>query len=317
MAPDAIAVGVDVSVRSVYRWLEQYENARVPEDCEDDYRPGRPEMVGAAEEDAVVDLFAEGAEPTRRDVQQAVYAATGTEIGLGTAATTIHRALGLRYLSKKFVPQLSAKQIKRRHLFAREHGEDDWHVALFADEKTFEVGHQERMAWMDPDERIVVPHSAHPPKVQVWGAVGHYFKSELYFFTETLDADKLCTILHEGLPPTASRDCPRDRLHKWILVHDNDPKYKSRKAQKLLDTLAPDRLRDWPANSPDLNPMEDVWSELQRLVNRQKSTTIEELRAAIVDAWSTIDFHRIRCFTSSMPHRIEKLRRVRGASTGY
>ena len=68
-------------------------------------------------------------------------------------------------------------------------------MALFSDEKTFEAGHQQRKAWQRPKHRMVICRSGHPPKVHVFAAVGHFFRSEPVFFNGTLDKDKLCKIL--------------------------------------------------------------------------------------------------------------------------
>jgi len=311
-----IADGIGVSERTVRRWLSLFQGARVASECVFEGHHGRPSVLGKAEEKAVKGVFRAVDEPTRSDVQQAVHEATGLEIGLCTAAKAI-KGIGRRYLAKLREPELSPVQIKRRLQFAAAHRHQDWTMALFSDEKTFEAGHQQRKAWQRPKHRMVIRRSGHPPKVHVFAAVGHFFRSEPVFFNGTLDKDKLCKILRKQLPPTASADCPNESLGGWILVHDNDPKFTSHKAQALLDSLAPDRIRDWPANSPDLNPIENVWSQLQLVVNRKKPKNVKQLKRAIRRAWSNLDFKQIRKLTSSMPARFKALRAAHGGGTGY
>ena len=47
-------------------------------------------------------------------------------------------------------------------------------------------------------------------------------------------------------------------------------------------------LEDWPSYSPDLNPIEHVWSWMVSFVNRQAPTSKRELEAAVLLAWDRL-----------------------------
>ena len=68
-------------------------------------------------------------------------------------------------------------------------------------------------------------------------------------------------------------------------MQDNDPKHTAKITTDLLDGIAPDRIGDHPPNSPDLNPMEDVWSYLDGTVKKKRVRSLDGLQRALTKAW--------------------------------
>jgi transposase len=52
--------------------------------------------------------------------------------------------------------------------------------------------------------------------------------------------------------------------------------------------------KKWPANSPDLNPIENLWNWLKNTVAEDQPNTQEELRAALTKAWGLISISFVR-----------------------
>ena len=79
--------------------------------------------------------------------------------------------------------------------------------------------------------------------------------------------------------------------------------------EQNIDILGP-----WPGNSPDLNPIENLWSILKRRVD--KLTNSDKLQALIKQEWADISQDVAQKLIDSMPGRIAEIlkRRVNTAN---
>jgi Transposase and inactivated derivatives len=233
---------------------------------------------------------------------------------------TVQRRLkesGLKYLVIQEQDQLTPTQIQKRLAYARTRKRFDWTPVLFTDEKTFCLGSGEHKQWQNPENPVTRKKKRHSPKLHVWGGIGHYFKTKLFFFRENLKADLYTKILRLRLPPYYSADCPAKIRGDWIFQHDNDPKHTAGITIKLLDEIAPDRIRDHPPNSPDLNPMEDIWSYLDAEVKKKRIRTIRGLQSALSKAWDNLPWSYVRKSVASMPKRLQEVIALGGERTHY
>jgi hypothetical protein len=102
----------------------------------------------------------------------------------------------------------------------------------------------------------------------------------------------------------------------WIFQHDNDPKHTSKLVKEWFSENGI-RVLKWPAQSPDLNPIEHLWDELERRLGDRKFTRPDDFFAALQEEWSRIPMDVFMKLVDSMPRRCEAVIRAKGFPTKY
>ncbi len=74
---------------------------------------------------------------------------------------------------------------------------------------------------------------------------------------------------------------------------------------------------DWPANSPDLNPIENLWDIVKRKMRDTRPNNADELKATVKETWASIPPQQCHKLITSMPRRIEAVIKAKGAPTKY
>ncbi|KAG3106536.1 hypothetical protein PI125_g13142 [Phytophthora idaei] len=91
----------------------------------------------------------------------------------------------------------------------------------------------------------------------------------------------------------------------YVFHHDNASIHASKSTKDFLESSEIEVLQ-WPALSPDLNPIENVWGYLTRDVysDGKQYMALEDLKDAILDAWEKLDMSRLQELVKSMPDRV-------------
>lgn len=120
--------------------------------------------------------------------------------------------------------------------------------------------------------------------------------------------------LEHGLLPYISND----NNIGCIFQQDNAPIHTARSTITWLEERNIEIL-PWPALSPDLNPIENLWGILTRRVykNGKQFNTLNELKNAILNEWDQISLEEVRNLIMSMPNRIFSVILNSGAKTKY
>ncbi|KAJ8890568.1 hypothetical protein PR048_010077 [Dryococelus australis] len=131
---------------------------------------------------------------------------------------------------------------------------------------------------------------------------------------------KLTPMPYLGLEPRTSRSPDRRRTN--VLRHGRYKDYNARcpVSRDTMQWYADNNVRrlDWPAQSPDLNPIEHLWDELDRRVRARQARpkSVAQLMEWLQEEWRRIPVDVLQTLVESMPDMNKKINFARGVHPG-
>ena len=150
-------------------------------------------------------------------------------------------------------------------------------------------------------------------RVMFWGCFSKHDLGPLVPIEGILNSEKYKELLEKYLVPIFEKS---DK--KLIFMQDNAPIHKSKLVNEFLADHGIPTLQ-WPAQSPDLNPIENMWAVLKGRRARQKLTpkTKKDLIDQMTELWSNIETDFRRNLSNSIPKRLSKVIKNKGKQTSY
>ena len=149
--------------------------------------------------------------------------------------------------------------------------------------------------------------------LHIWAGISYQGPTQICIFDGIMAAPLYIHILDQTLLPFIANVMPDG--HRFMA--DNDPKHTSKLAQEYLKEKKVNWWRT-PAESPDLNPIENMWHELKEFMRREvKPKTKQELIDGIISFWETVTIEKCRKYIGHLRKVIPRVLEVDGAATGY
>ena len=256
-------------------------------------------------------------------------AATARQI-VGTHARPIHpktvrnrlKDVGLHARRPLKVPPLTARHRRARLAWARRYlrfTRADWSNVLFVDETRIKLRSADGRVrvYRRREERgaaacVVNQEQMGGGSVMMWAGVSMHTKTPLVPIQGNL------TSLRYQAEIVQPHIIPHVQANRGMqLAQDNAPCHVARGTMDMM-TNNNVRVLDWPARSPDLNPIEHLWDKLKRGIRaRPAQLTLQELRHDAIRTWANIPQNFIQRYIVSMRARCRAVIQAVGGNTMY
>jgi len=221
-------------------------------------------------------------------------------------------------------PLLTRRHRALRLAFARKYvnkGREFWSKVLFTDETRIAIRSDCNKTRLrrKTGERLhfVTPTVKHPPAVMMWGAFAANGVGRVRFLekNETCNSVWYMKVLNQQVRWSARSLF--GNTSDFYLQDDGAPCHRSKAVKDFVRQQGWMTL-DWPPQSPDLNPIENLWGLLKRRVWSHNFSSTTELKARIIAVWNHgLERELLEKLVFSMSDRLRAVIKARGGPTQY
>jgi transposase-like protein len=336
-----------VDAKTVRKWVKRYQQDKVVTDKK---RAQRTSCVPDAAAQRAVQLLLGNSHSGLHEVAQELHREGYTSklvhrVTLGRVAKAYAKREGMPIKAVRRAPVklLNHATKAKRVAFCKAHKAFNWGQVMFTDRKRFLFRYPgtrvNKVQWVregQPREALMVNH---PSGVNLYAGLTRFGMTKVHLVAGTTNhttsfknkkgqkAKNITTqeyeeVVLKNLLPEGKRIFSHQGISTWTLQQDNDPTHKKGSLAALnkwhqAGNPGVELLSGWPANSPDLSPIENIWAWAQQKVDKMGCKTFPEFQQAVLDTLNSVPASMLRKLFASMPRRTGDCMALEGAKTSY
>lgn len=282
---------------------------------------GRPRKTSTRETRVIQRMALRDRFQTAASISREFNASNDVKISRKTVSRRLNE-VGLFARSPAKKPLISNKNKKLRLNFAQQHAlwtDDQWRNVFFSDESKFNVLGSDGKKYVRrfAGERLKEKCTKKTVKfgggsVMVFGMISWEGTTDLIRLDVKVNGTIYKNLLRDHVIPAIRNSV----FENPIFMQDNAPCHKAKHVMEFLKEQNVD-VFDWPPQSPDLNPIENLWSTIGNRVSARNPTNTEDLWLKLKEEWAKVSVEECRRLIQSCSRRMAAVIENKGLFTRY
>ena len=310
-----LAQGSGRSVKTVSHWIRMMEKG---ESLEANFYKPKPTKFTPNVKHSLVQILAKN--PTKRApwLARRLEERFGMKFSDGGVRKALREA-GYKVKEDKRT-NLTPENKQIRLLFPNTNIHTDWKRIWSFDESYFELSCSRGHCYTKPNvshrnTARKLTNKQEKISIGIAVAISYNRKSRLCYLPRNWGPPALQHLLRTELLPDLGWDPSQRKFRSFLL--DNDGRHHNRELKAYLAQEGLNKVGYLPSNSPDLNPIENVFGLMKRFVKDAMPSNEQELREAVEQAWESVTLETLRNLFDSLPHRMELVIEKNGERIPY
>ena len=284
-------------------------------------KTGRPRKTSTREDRLMQRMSLKDRFKSCTEIKRDMNSSSGVNVSRQTVSRRLQE-IGLFNRTPEKKPLVSSKNKKKRYQFANRHvvwTYEQWAKVFFSDESKFNLFGNDGKNYVKRrnGERLSAKCTKKTVKfgggsVMVFGMFSSQGTTPLVRLHTRVNAQIYKTIVQDHVVPII-RNSGIDRA---IFIQDNAPCHKAKMVMSYLSEQDFE-IMDWPPQSPDLNPIENLWKTLGMKVMARNPTNTDDLWEKLQEEWSKISVEDCQKLIHSCSRRCAAVVESKGLFTKY